>query len=127
MDFILEKFGKQLIQKCFDIPFYMLEFYRNPNIKVHEKNKEYIEHFKSMDEVQIEKYIRFHEEIMTATIFEFMKIFEENKEFELNYRKENGELVNLSTLSDHIMAEPLTENGWIKKFSKYRSKKNVDL
>ncbi|WP_062056042.1 hypothetical protein [Aquimarina longa] len=51
-------------------------------------------------------------------IFEFLKIFEEHEEFKLIY-KENGKQVNLIEISEMLKAEPIIENGWIARFSKY--------
>ena len=53
-----------------------------------------------------------------TTLFDFLKIFEEHKEFKLVY-EENGTQVNLEKISEMLKAEILSKVGWIARFSKH--------
>jgi len=37
--------------------------------------------------------------------------------------EENGQQINLVEISEMLKAEPLGENGWIERFSKYAKEK----
>ena len=62
------------------------------------------------------------EESIKTYIFGFLGIFEEHERFKLIY-EEDGKQVNLVEISEMIKAEPIIENGWIERFSKYANEK----
>ena len=56
------------------------------------------------------------------TIFNILRIFEEDERFKLIY-EEDGKQINLVEISEMLKAEPIIENGWIERFSKYAKEK----
>jgi hypothetical protein len=50
-------------------------------------------------------------------LFDFLKIFEENPQYKLIYEENIGHQINLLEISEMPKAEPIIENGWIKRFS----------
>ncbi|MRJ09126.1 hypothetical protein EDL99_09670 [Ornithobacterium rhinotracheale] len=56
-------------------------------------------------------------------LFEFFNLFEENEEYKIIY-EEDGQQVDLVKISEMLKAEPLGENGWIERFSKYADKRD---
>ena len=62
------------------------------------------------------------EESIKISIFGFLGIFEEHERFKLIY-EEDGKQVNLVEISEMLKAEPIIENGWIERFSKYAKEK----
>ena len=62
------------------------------------------------------------EESIKTSIFGFLGIFEEHERFKLIY-EEDGKQVNLVEISEMLKAEPIIENGWIERFSKYANEK----
>ena len=91
---ILDEFGKILITNVCDFP---LEIAKE---NINEIIKEYSE----------------------SILFNFLKLFEEHECFKLIY-EENGKQINLVEISEMLKAEPLGENGWIERFSKYANEK----
>ncbi|MFS4418470.1 hypothetical protein [Maribacter sp. 2307ULW6-5] len=70
-----------------------------------------------MSDIQKEEIERYTNEILKGSIFDFLRIFEENEQFKIIYQ-ENGKQVNLVEISEMLKAEPIIENGWIARFSK---------
>lgn len=104
---ILDEFGKILITNVCDFPLEITKenilFCTKRNIlneNINEIIKEYSE----------------------SIFFNFLKIFEEHECFKLIY-EENGKQINLVEISEMLKAEPLGENGWIERFSKYAKEK----
>ena len=64
------------------------------------------------------------EESIKTSIFGFLGVFEEHERFKLIY-EEDGKQVNLVEISEMLKAEPLGENGWIERFSKYSKEKEL--
>ncbi len=91
---ILDEFGKILITNVCDFP---LEITKE---NINEIIKEYSE----------------------SILFNFLELFEEHECFKLIY-EENGKQINLVEISEMLKAEPLEENGWIERFSKYVKEK----
>ena len=52
----------------------------------------------------------------------FLGIFEEHERFKLIY-EEDEKQVNLVEISEMLKVEPIIENGWIERFSKYAKEK----
>ena len=67
----------------------------------------------------LQKYL---EESIGDTIFNILRIFEEDGRFKLIY-EEDGKQINLVEISEMLKAEPIIENGWIERFSKYAKEK----
>jgi hypothetical protein len=59
-------------------------------------------------------------EAVDQTIFHFLRFLDE-KEISVYFRGEDGEIRDLTKISDGLYGEPLTDCGWIARFSKYKS------
>ena len=84
--------------------------------------KEYVELFKKMNNKDFSILQKYLEESIGDTIFNILRIFEEDERFKLIY-EEDGKQVNLVEISEMLKAEPIIENGWIERFSKYAKEK----
>lgn len=118
---ILDTFGSEIIQNTFDPAIgnlLSLSIKKNPPLIF----EDYVNLFKKMnnaDFVVLQKYLQ---ESIGGVLFNFLKFFEENESFKLIY-EENGKQINLVEISEMLKAEPIIENGWIQRFSKYTDKK----
>lgn len=104
---ILDEFGKKLINDVFEFNYFML----SSNLK---KNLESGDLHNKIDTITRKS--------LESIMFAFLKIFEEQENYKLIY-EENGKQVNLEEISEMLKAEPIIENGWIDRFSKYSDKK----
>ena len=84
--------------------------------------KEYVELFKKMNNKDFSILQKYLEESIGDTIFNILRIFEEDERFKLIY-EEDGKQINLVEISEMLKAEPIIENGWIERFSKYAKEK----
>ncbi len=84
--------------------------------------KEYVELFKKMNNKEFSILQKYLEESIGDTIFNILRIFEEDERFKLIY-EEDGKQINLVEISEMLKAEPIIENGWIERFSKYAKEK----
>lgn len=109
---ILNDFGKLVAQEVFDSQY---KFILN-KVQDLAQTEGYINLFNGMNQQQkleIEYYTR---EILKGTLFDFLRIFEEHPEFKIVY-EEDGKQADLNKISEMLKAEPIIENGWIKRFS----------
>ncbi len=114
---ILETLGKIIVSKVFD------QFYQGLNKIIYEGtpnplNKKYHEIFDKLLKEDKDLLREYSVKNTTSVIFDMLNIFEENENFKLIY-EENGKQVNLVEISEMLKAEPLSEYGWIAKFSEY--------
>jgi len=117
---ILDEFGRFLIQNAFDGNF---RFIKN-KVEDLAQTKGYENLFNSMsneEKIEIENYTK---EILKGSLFDFLKIFEENVQFKIVY-EENGQQVDLNKISEMLKAEPIIENGWIERFSEFSKSNNI--
>ena len=82
----------------------------------------YNELFLKLNEKEKRNLIQFILENINSVIFDFLDLFEQNEKFKLVY-EEDQKQINLVEISEMLKAEPLGENGWIKRFSKYAKEK----
>jgi len=73
--------------------------------------------FKKMSDQDFKILERYMRESIEGTLHDFLRIFEEHENFKLVYQ-EGVEEVNLNEISEMLKAEPLSEDGWIERFSK---------
>ena len=104
---ILDEFGKILITNVCDFP-----------LEIAKENILFCTRWNILNE-NINEIIK---EYSSNIFFNFLKIFEEHECFKLIY-EENGKQINLVEISEMLKAEPLGENGWIERFSKYAKEK----
>ena len=114
---ILNLFGKLLITKAFDnnasIVKYSLE-----DLKETERFKHL---FSIMDNTQKSELDNLAYELLSGLLFDFLRIFEENKEFKISYESD-GQQVDLVKISEMLKAEPIIKGGWIDQFSQFYNK-----
>ena len=118
---ILDTIGEEIIKFSFDPAIgnlLSLRIKENPPVIF----KEYVELFKKMNNKDFSILQKYLEESIGDTIFNILRIFEEDERFKLIY-EENGKQINLVEISEMLKAEPLGENGWIERFSKYAKEK----
>lgn len=118
---ILDTIGEEIIKFSFDPAIgnlLSLRIKENPPVIF----KEYVELFKKMNNKEFSILQKYLEESIGDTIFNILRIFEEHECFKLIY-EENGKQINLVEISEMLKAEPLGENGWIERFSKYAKEK----
>ena len=118
---ILDTIGEEIIKFSFDSAIgnlLSLRIKENPPVIF----KEYVELFKKMNNKDFSILQKYLEESIGDTIFNILRIFEEDERFKLIY-EENGKQINLVEISEMLKAEPLGENGWIDRFSKYAKEK----
>jgi hypothetical protein len=117
---ILNEFGKILIENVYDN---QIRFIVN-SIKDLSQTDGYTNLFKDMNEIQkieIEKYTK---ELLSGALFDFLNVLEENEEYKLVYGNICDEQVDLNKISENLKAEPIIENGWIDRFSKYAEERD---
>ena len=118
---ILDTIGEEIIKFSFDPAIgnlLSLRIKENPPVIF----KEYVELFKKMNNKEFSILQKYLEDSIGDTIFNILRIFEEDERFKLIY-EENGKQINLVEISEMLKAEPLGENGWIERFSKYANEK----
>lgn len=111
---ILDNFGKSCIENVFDKQYKFIK-YDTKDLAMTQGYENLFDGMTEVQKIEIEKYTS---EILKGTLFDFLKIFEEKEEFKLIY-EEDGKQVNLANISEMLKAEPIIENGWIDRFSKY--------
>jgi hypothetical protein len=113
---ILDEYGSIIVNRILDryyrgIKKEINEGSKNPNS---EKFNQLFEKLDSEEKALLRKYIF---ENINSLIFDFLGVFEEHEEYKMYYEKD-GQRVNLAEISEMLKAEPIIENGWIKRFSK---------
>ncbi len=120
---ILNLLGEIIIKDCFDPTYANIDSLKNkenpPQIFVDYSN--FFKRLSSSDYNMLKKYFR---ESLGALLFDVLRVFEENPEFKLIY-EEDGQQIDLTKISESLMAEPIIENGWIQRFSKELNDKVV--
>ncbi len=112
---ILDKFGKLLISEVFDNYY---SFIKN-DLRDLKATDRYKNLFATMDETQKGELEKLEYELLSGMLFDFLRIFEENREFKIIYEKE-GNQIDLYQISEMLKAEPNINGGWIERFSQYK-------
>jgi hypothetical protein len=116
---ILDEFGKILIDRVFDNQY---SFILN-KIEDLALTEEYKNLFEGMSDVKKKEIETYTYELLKGALFDFLKVFEENKQFKLIHEDNEGKLVDLTDISEMLKAEPIIENGWIARYSSYLKNK----
>jgi len=114
---ILDQFGELLIKEFFDNQFRFID----NSVSDLSETKEFENLFRNMSDVQKKEIEKYTFEKLKGGLFDFMRIFEENRQFKIVY-EENREQVDLVKISEMLKAEPVIENGWIDRFSKFANR-----
>ena len=109
---ILNEFGQLLTHEVFDSQY---KFILN-TVEDLGQTEGYRNLFNGMTEIQKQEIEYYTREILKGSLFDFLRIFEENQQFKLYYEAD-GHKVNLVEISDMLKAEPIIEGGWIEKYS----------
>jgi hypothetical protein len=114
---ILDKFGKLVSTTAFDSQYRSLNQVLTGEASRFIRLKEVTEFFNrfTLEEKKIIQLYLYN--LLSGTLFDFLKIFEENPEFKIIY-EEDGKQIDLEEISEMLKAEPIIENGWIERFSK---------
>jgi hypothetical protein len=116
---ILDEFGKLVVNSILDryylgIKKTIEQGYKNPTML------KYNQLFNSINKNEKELLCAFVTENINSLLFDFLNLFEENPKFKLIY-EDNGQQVDLVKISEMLKAEPLSEDGWIARFSKFKN------
>ncbi|TGN26073.1 MULTISPECIES: hypothetical protein [Weeksellaceae] len=117
---ILNEFGNILIENVYDS---QLRFIMNSIIDL-SQTEDYLNLFKGMNEIQKKEIEKYTKEILSGALFDFLKVLEENDGYKLVYGNTCDNQLDLNKISENLKAEPIIENGWIDRFSKYADVKN---
>ncbi|MRI64135.1 hypothetical protein EDM00_09055 [Ornithobacterium rhinotracheale] len=117
---ILNEFGNILIQNVYDN---QLRFIMN-SIKDLSQTEGYKNLFKDMNEIQKKEIEKYTKEILSGALFDFLNLLEENDQYKLIYGNTCDNQLDLNKISENLKAEPIIENGWIDRFSKYADKRD---
>lgn len=112
---ILDEFGKIIIKSVYDNQF---RFIKN-NVRDLAQTEGYKNLFSSMTEIQKIEIENYTKEILKGSLFDFLKMFEENDQFKIVY-DQDGQQFDLNKISEMLKAEPIIENGWISRFSEIK-------
>ena len=113
---ILDLFGRHVGSDAFDSSYGSIVEILNgtcPNLLMKDK-MELFNKFTEKEKEIVKNYIY---DLISGTIFDFLRVFEEHPEFKIIY-EEDGQQVDLNKISEMLKAEPIIENGWIERFSK---------
>jgi hypothetical protein len=116
---ILDEFGKILVNRLLDryyigIKDEIMNGCKNPTTQ---KFNQIFDELTHETKFLLKEYIF---ENINSVVFDVLEIFEENPEFKIIY-EENGQQVDLNKISEMLKAEPIIENGWIKRFSNFKN------
>ncbi|WP_314243201.1 hypothetical protein [Empedobacter tilapiae] len=117
---ILNEFGNILIENVYDN---QLRFIMN-TIKDLSQTQSYKNLFKDMSEIQKKEIEKYTKEILSGALFDFLKVLEENDEYKLVLGNACDNQLDLNKISENLKAEPIIENGWIDRFSKYADERD---
>ncbi|TGN26074.1 hypothetical protein [Empedobacter tilapiae] len=119
---ILDQFGIKIIDNCLDGLLNHFESIRKKeNVPlVFKTKKEFLNH---LDKDEYELFRKMLIDSVGMVLFEFFNLFEEDERFKLIF-KEDGKEVDLVKISENLKAEPIIENGWIDRFSKYSNERD---
>ena len=110
---ILDEFGNLIAHEVFDKQY---KFILNEVVEL-SKTEDYKNLFKEMNFEQKQEIELYTREVLKGSLFDFLRIFDENTHFKIIYENEEQKL-DLNKISEMLKAEPIIENGWVDRFSK---------
>ena len=113
---ILDEFGKLVGTKAFDSQYGSLKQVTSGEASKFIRLKQIVDLFNKFDSEEKKILHKYFYDLLSGILFDFLKIFEENPEFKIIY-EEKGKQTNLVEISEMLKAEPIIEDGWIKRFS----------
>ena len=116
---IMDRFGQLLVKEAYDHPRTGLKQIIRGEAKTFPRLAPFCEQFEKLDTQGKEVFEELIAQYMEESLFNFLRMIEENEEYSLTYRDSKGELFNLGEMSDSLFAELPGELGWIGKFSRF--------
>src|SRR5688572_15272512 len=113
---ILKHFGRLLITEAFDNHAALVKS-KLEDLKQTDRFKHL---FSNMNNTQKAELDNLSYVILSGLLFDFLRIFEENKEFKIIYESD-GQQIDLMEISEMLKAEPIIKGGWIDQFSRFHS------
>lgn len=110
---ILYEFGQLVTNEVFDKQY---KFILN-KVEDLAQTEGYKNLFTGMNCLQKKEMEFYTSEILKASLFDFLRVFEENNTFKIVYENDEQQ-VDLNQISDMLKSEPIITNGWIERFSK---------
>lgn len=110
---ILDEFGQLITKEVFDKQY---KFILN-KVEDLAQTEGYKNLFTGMNYEQKKEIEFYTREILKGSIFDFLRVFEENNTFKIMYEND-GQQVDLNQISDMLKSEPIIKDGWIERFSK---------
>ncbi|PQJ15207.1 hypothetical protein [Aureicoccus marinus] len=115
---ILDQFGQLLIREAYDHSRSGVKEVISGESRKIPLLKPYCEQFDKLNKEGKELVENFMPEVISSTLFDFLRIVEENEELTLSISIKDA-VYDLAELSGHLIGELPGEHGWIGKFSKY--------
>lgn len=116
---ILSEFGKILIEEVRDRTISETDAILSGHMK-DVTSKDFYKKIESKFDFEQKKLLRnliFH--AVDLTIHNFLFMTEQKDAIKLYFNSESGECIDLNKISDGLCGELYSEDGWIKKFSKF--------
>lgn len=112
---ILDTFGKLIVSNVYDdgLRYFKQIITNSTQWGTGRKYSEVFNKLNAHDQHVVTQYV---EEMLSTAIFAFLNTVEENTEFKLVY-EDDLQQINLAEISESLKAEPLSEYGWIYRFS----------
>jgi len=116
---ILDSFGEKIVTQIID------RYYKQIPVEIQEglnipERKELNGVFDKLTDNEKKLLIKFIIDLINSTLFDYLEFFELNPEFKLTF-DEGGQQISLIEISEMLKAEPLGDDGWIERFSKYKT------
>ena len=116
---ILDSFGQKIVDQIIDRYYRQIPFEIKEGLKIPARN-ELNSLFDKLNEQEKNLIVKFVLDLINSTLFDYLEFFELNPEFRLVF-EDGAEGVNLLDVSEMLKAEPLGDDGWIERFSKYKA------
>lgn len=115
----LERFGKLLVENCYNEGLEIIHNNRTSQVDNEDPNEFTDRMLKEMTPAQYADFVTFQKHIFDLHLFSLMRIFEENSEFKLVYMPGEKDLpIDFLHLTEGLMHESNSSCGWIHKFGK---------
>ena len=121
---VMDLFGQLLVKEAYDHPRTGLKQIINGEAKTFPRLAPFCEQFEKLDNQGKEVFEDLIAQYMEESLFNFLRMIEENEEYSLTYKDSKGVLYNLSDISESLFAELPGELGWISKFSRFHQSQN---
>ena len=116
---IMDRFGQLLVKEAYDHPRTGLKQIISGEAKAFPRLAPFCEQFEKLDTQEKEVFEELIAQYIEESLFNFLRMIEENEEYSLTYKNSKGELFNLSEISENLFAELPGQLGWISKFSRF--------